>query len=92
MGLDASASPGAGGYEFRWSPNGSGDGARYRFVLSRSKDLSAPVVDQVGLHTRQITVAHLPPGEYFWAVTVEEFEGGKFYEKTSPVSAFTLSR
>lgn len=92
MGLDASASQGAGGYEFRWSPNGSGKGARYRFVLSRSKDLSAPVVDQVGLHARQITVAHLPPGDYFWAVTVEEFEGGKFYEKTSPVSAFTLSR
>ncbi|KVW15820.1 peptidase M23 [Burkholderia cepacia] len=92
MGLDASASPGVGGYEFRWSPNGSGKDARYRFVLSRSKDLSAPVVDQVGLHARQITVAHLPPGDYFWAVTVEEFEGGKFYEKTSPVSAFTLSR
>ncbi|MGU3776578.1 FecR domain-containing protein [Burkholderia metallica] len=92
MGLDASASPGAGGYEFRWSPNGAGKDARYRFVLSRSKDLSAPVVDQVGLHARQITVAHLPPGDYFWAVTVEEFEGGKFYEKTSPVGAFTLSR
>ncbi|WP_175700752.1 FecR family protein [Burkholderia ambifaria] len=92
MGLDASASPGAGGYEFRWSPNGAGKDARYRFVLSRSKDLSAPVVDQVGLHARKITVAHLPPGDYYWAVTVEEFEGGKFYQKTSPVSAFTLSR
>lgn len=92
MGLDASASPGAGGYEFRWSPNGAGKDARYRFVLSRSKDLSAPIVDQVGLHARKITVAHLPPGDYYWAVTVEEFEGGKFYQKTSPVSAFTLSR
>ncbi|QTO20039.1 FecR family protein [Burkholderia seminalis] len=92
MGLDASAAPGAGGYAFRWSPNGSGKDARYQFVLSRSKDLSAPVVDQVGLQARQLTVAHLPPGDYFWAVTVEEFEGGKFYEKTSPVSAFTLSR
>lgn len=92
MGLDASASSGAGGYEFRWSPNGSGKDARYRFVLSRSKDLSAPVVDQMGLQARKITVAHLPPGDYYWAVTVEEFEGGKFYQKTSPVSAFTLSR
>ncbi|WP_396330328.1 FecR domain-containing protein [Burkholderia anthina] len=92
MGLDASASPGAAGYEFRWSPNGSGKDAHYRFVLSRSKDLSAPVVDQVGLQARKITVAHLPPGDYYWAVTVEEFEGGKFYQKTSPVGAFTLSR
>ncbi|WP_176047132.1 FecR domain-containing protein [Burkholderia sp. BCC1644] len=92
MGLDASASPGADGYEFRWSPNGSGKDARYRFVLSRSKDLSVPVVDQVGLQARKITIARLPPGDYYWAVTVEEFEGGKFYEKTSPVSAFTLSR
>ncbi|RQS65220.1 LysM peptidoglycan-binding domain-containing protein [Burkholderia sp. Bp8963] len=92
MGLDATAGPGAGGYVFRWSPNGAGASARYRFVLSKSKDLSAPVVDQVGLQARTITVANLPPGEYFWAVTVEEFEGGKFYEKTSPVSAFTLSR
>lgn len=92
MGLDATAAPGPGGYEFRWSPNGAGANARYRFVLSRSKDLSAPVVDQVGLKARQIVVANLPPGEYFWAVTVEEFDGGRFYEKTSPVGAFTLSR
>ncbi|WP_419689973.1 FecR domain-containing protein [Burkholderia theae] len=92
MGLDASASPGAGGYEFRWSPSGSGKDAHYRFVLSRSKDLSAPVVDQVGLQACKITIVHLPPGDYYWAVTVEELEGGKFYEKTSPVSAFTLSR
>ncbi|MXN73336.1 LysM peptidoglycan-binding domain-containing protein [Burkholderia sp. 4701] len=92
MGLDATATPGADGYEFRWSPNGAGADARYRFVLSRAKDLSAPVVDQVGLKARQITVANLPPGEYFWAVTVEEFDGGRFYEKTSPVGAFTLSR
>ncbi|WP_261535753.1 FecR family protein [Burkholderia multivorans] len=92
MGLDATATPGEGGYVFRWSANGAGDGARYRFVLSRSKDLSAPIVDQVGLRARRIAIAHLPPGEYFWAVTVEEFSGGKFYEKTSPVGAFTLSR
>ncbi|QTO49628.1 FecR family protein [Burkholderia latens] len=92
MGLDATASPSAEGYEFRWSPNGAGKDARYRFVLSRSKDLSAPVVDQVGLQARKISVAHLPPGDYYWAVTVEEFDGGKFYQKTSPVSAFTLSR
>ncbi|WP_179404031.1 FecR domain-containing protein [Burkholderia guangdongensis] len=92
MGIDASATPGAEGYVFRWSPNGAGASARYRFVLSASKDLSAPIVDQVGLTTRQVSVAHLPPGDYYWAVTIEEFEGGRFYEKTSPVSAFTLSR
>ncbi|OJA50919.1 FecR family protein [Burkholderia ubonensis] len=92
MGLDATATPGPGGYEFRWSSNGAAANARYRFVLSRSKDLSAPVVDEVGLRARQITVAHLPPGEYFWAVIVEEFDGGRFYEKTSPVGVFTLSR
>ncbi|RQR74670.1 MULTISPECIES: FecR domain-containing protein [unclassified Burkholderia] len=92
MGLDASASPGPDGYEFRWAPNDAAKDARYRFVLSHSKDLSAPVVDQMGLKARRITVAHLPPGDYYWAVTVEEFEGGKFYQKTSPVSAFTLSR
>lgn len=92
MGLDATATPGAGGYVFRWSPNGAGANTRYRFVLSKSKDLRAPVVDQVGLQARQVTVAHLPPGEYFWAVTIEEYEGGRFYEKTGPVSAFTLSR
>jgi hypothetical protein len=92
MGIAASATPGADGYQFRWSPNGAGASARYRFVLSASKDLSKPIVDQVGLSTRQISVAHLPPGDYFWAVTIEEFEGGRFYQKTSPVSAFTLSR
>ncbi|GBH27165.1 peptidase M23 [Burkholderia vietnamiensis] len=92
MGLDASASPGPSGYEFRWAADGSGEDGRYRFVLSRSKDLSAPVVDEMGLQARRINVEHLPPGDYYWAVTVEAFDGGKFYQKTSPVSAFTLSR
>lgn len=29
-------------------------------------------------------------GDYFWVVIVEEFEGGKFYEKISLVSVFML--
>ncbi|KWN16840.1 peptidase M23 [Burkholderia territorii] len=89
--IDATVTLDVEGYVFRWSPKGVGANVHYRFVLSKSKDLSAPVVDQVGLTTQQVTIAHLPPGEYFWAVTVEEYAEGHFYEKTGPVSTLTLS-
>ncbi|WP_323120881.1 FecR domain-containing protein [Burkholderia alba] len=93
FGLDASAGPGAGGYAFRWTTNRAAAGVtRFRFVLSTSKDLANPIVDQVDLNSGRIVVANLPPGDYYWTVIAEQFDGGRFYEKASSVNAFTLAR
>jgi hypothetical protein len=92
FGLATAAGPGAGGYEFRWSTHSSADPTRFRFVLSASKDLGNPIVDQVDVEGGRVVVANLPPGDYYWTVIAEQFSGGRFYEKASPVNAFTLAR
>ncbi|AOJ10484.1 FecR domain-containing protein [Burkholderia mayonis] len=95
FGIDASAAPADGGYAFRWSTTdgGSAGGAtRFRFVLSGAKDLSNPIVDQVDVQGGRIAVSNLKPGDYYWSVIAERFEGGRFYEKASAVNAFTIAR
>jgi hypothetical protein len=98
FGLATSAGPGAGGYEFRWTTSGAAGAAgaagatHFRFVLSASKDLGNPIVDQLEVGGGRIAVAKLPPGDYYWTVIAEQFSGGRFYEKASPVNAFTLAR
>ncbi|WP_369828259.1 FecR domain-containing protein [Burkholderia singularis] len=95
FGIDASAAPSDnGGYAFRWSTteSGKGDATHFRFVLSSSKDLSNPIVDQVDLKGGRIVVSNLKPGEYYWTVIAERFEGGRFYEKAGAVNSFTIAR
>ncbi len=91
----ASAAPADGGYAFRWSTTQDGAAAgatRFRFVLSRSKDLSNPIVDQVDAQGGRIAVSNLTPGDYYWSVIAERYEGGRFHEKASAVNAFTIAR
>ncbi|AOJ81068.1 peptidase M23 [Burkholderia savannae] len=95
FGVDASAAPADGGYAFRWSTTEGGPAAgptRFRFVLSGSKDLSNPIVDQVDAQGGRIVVSNLKPGDYYWTVIAERYEGGRFYEKASAVNAFTIAR
>ncbi|CAJ2739260.1 LysM domain-containing protein [Burkholderia pseudomallei] len=95
FGVDASAAPADGGYAFRWSTTRDGAAAgatRFRFVLSRSKDLSNPIVDQVDAQGGRIAVSNLTPGDYYWSVIAERYEGGRFHEKASAVNAFTIAR
>ncbi|MDS1026067.1 FecR domain-containing protein [Burkholderia pseudomallei] len=95
FGVDASAAPADGGYAFRWSTTQDGAAAgatRFRFVLSRSKDLSNPIVDQVDAQGGRIAVSNLTPGDYYWSVIAERYEGGRFHEKASAVNAFTIAR
>lgn len=95
FGVDASAAPVDGGYAFRWSTTQDGAAAgatRFRFVLSRSKDLSNPIVDQVDAQGGRIAVSNLTPGDYYWSVIAERYEGGRFHEKASAVNAFTIAR
>ncbi|AGK47082.1 fecR family protein [Burkholderia thailandensis MSMB121] len=95
FGIDASAAPADGGYAFRWSTTEGGPSAgktRFRFVLSRSKDLGNPIVDQVDAQGGRIAVANLKPGDYYWTVIAERYEGGRFYEKAGAVNTFTIAR
>ncbi|MFT4070149.1 FecR domain-containing protein [Paraburkholderia sp.] len=94
LGLDASASRRAGSrdYDFRWFVSHSKVPTRFRFVLARTADLSHPVVDRTDLPGGELVVSDLPTGVYYWTIVAEQFENGRFYEKSSPVRSFTLAR
>ncbi|OAJ52571.1 peptidase M23 [Paraburkholderia ginsengiterrae] len=94
LGLDASAGPRAGShdYEFRWFVSRDAAGTRFRFVLAATADLRHPLVDRTDLTGGQLVVSDLPAGVYYWTVVAEQFENGRFYEKSSAVRSFTLAR
>ncbi|MFM0165316.1 FecR domain-containing protein [Paraburkholderia sediminicola] len=94
LGLAASAGPRAGSrdYEFRWFVSRSTVETRFRFVLATTADLRHPLVDRTDLTGGQIVVSDLPGGVYYWTIVAEQFENGRFYEKSSAVRSFTLAR
>jgi hypothetical protein len=94
LGLNASAGPRAGSrdYEFRWFVSRSTVETRFRFVLATTADLRHPLVDKTDLTGGQIVVSDLPGGVYYWTIVAEQFENGRFYEKSSAVRSFTLAR
>ncbi|WP_233835364.1 FecR domain-containing protein [Paraburkholderia sp. ZP32-5] len=94
LGLDASASQRAGSrdYDFRWFVSHSKVPTSFRFVLGRTADLSHPVVDRTDLPGGELVISDLPAGVYYWTIVAEQFENGRFYEKSSPVRSFTLAR
>ncbi|MGF6903775.1 hypothetical protein P3T22_005061 [Paraburkholderia sp. GAS348] len=94
LGLAASAGPRAGSrdYEFRWFVSRSTVETRFRFVLATTADLRHPLVDRTDLTGGQLVVSDLPGGVYYWTIVAEQFENGRFYEKSSAVRSFTLAR
>lgn len=74
---------------FRWSDSGDGV-ASFRFQLAANADMERPIIDEPGLTERQISVAELPDGVYFWRVLVTRFEDGRAFEKWAPVQRFQL--
>jgi len=74
---------------FRWSDSGGGV-ASFRFQLAANPEMDGPIIDEPGLAERQISVAELPDGVYFWRVLVTRFEDGRTFEKWSPVQRFQL--
>jgi len=74
---------------FRWSDSGDGV-ASFRFQLAANPEMEGPIIDEPGLAERQISVAELPDGLYFWRVLVTRFENGVAFEKWSPVQRFQL--
>lgn len=94
LGLDASAAQRAGSrdYEFRWFVSRDTAATRFRFVLAATADLRHPLVDRTDLTGGQLVVSDLPAGVYYWTIVAEQFENGRFYEKSSAVRSFTLAR
>ncbi|HEY2024777.1 FecR family protein [Paraburkholderia sp.] len=94
FGLDASASQRAGSrdYDFRWFVSHSKVPTSFRFVLAQTADLSHPVIDRTDLPGGELVVSDLPAGVYYWTIVAEQFENGRFYEKSSAVRSFTLAR
>jgi hypothetical protein len=94
LGLEASAAPLAGSrdYEFRWFVSRTNVETRFRFVLATTPDLRHPIVDRTDLSGGQLIVSDLPAGVYYWTIVAEQFENGRFYEKSSAVRSFTLAR
>jgi hypothetical protein len=94
LGLAASAAQRAGSrdYEFRWFVSRATVETRFRFVLASTADLRHPLVDRTDLSGGQLVVSDLPAGVYYWTIVAEQFENGRFYEKSSAVRSFTLAR
>ncbi|HYS64678.1 MAG TPA: FecR domain-containing protein, partial [Paraburkholderia sp.] len=94
LGLAASAAPRAGSrdYEFRWFVSRAAGETRFRFVLATTADLRHPIVDRTDLTGGQFVVSDLPAGVYYWTIIAEQFENGRFYEKSSTIRSFTLAR
>ncbi|MFM0551793.1 FecR domain-containing protein [Paraburkholderia sediminicola] len=94
IGLAASATQRAGSrdYEFRWFVSRATVETRFRFVLASTADLRHPLVDRTDLSGGQLVVSDLPAGVYYWTIVAEQFENGRFYEKSNAVRSFTLAR
>ncbi|WP_260854345.1 FecR domain-containing protein [Paraburkholderia sp. BCC1884] len=94
LGLAASAGPRGNSrdYEFRWFVSRATVDTRFRFVLAATADLREPLVDRTDLSGGQLVVSDLPAGVYYWTIVAEQFDNGRFYEKSSAVRSFTLAR
>lgn len=91
LGTSAGRVDGTRDYAFRWfvySRNAAS--TRFRFVLATSQDLRAPLVDRTDITGGEAVVSDLPKGVYYWTVIAEQFEGGRYFQKASPVQSFRL--
>lgn len=76
-----------GGYRFRWSGDGAGNGERqrlYHFHLRPDQPGAIPLINEVGLNEQLLTISDLPPGTYVWRVGVQQFENGENVTNWAP--------
>lgn len=91
LGASAGRVDGTRDYAFRWFVDQRRAGStRFRFVLATSPDLRAPLVDRTDIADGEAVVSDLPKGVYYWTVIAEQFEGGRYFQKASPVQSFRL--
>lgn len=91
LGASAGRVEGTRDYAFRWFVDQRSAGStRFRFVLATSEDLRAPLVDRTDITSGEAVVSDLPKGVYYWTVIAEQFEGGRYFQKASPVQSFRL--
>lgn len=87
----AAPRPDSHDYRFIWRASRGEADARFRFVLSRYRDLHDAMVDAVDLTGTSLVVSDLPAGDYYWRVVAEQYDHGRFYETPGAVHAFTLA-
>ncbi|CAB3807360.1 hypothetical protein LMG28688_06534 [Paraburkholderia caffeinitolerans] len=91
LGASAGRVEGTRDYAFRWFVDQrSAANTRFRFVLATSEDLRTPLVDRTDITNGEAVVSDLPKGVYYWTVIAEQFDGGKYFQKASPVQSFRL--
>jgi hypothetical protein len=91
LGASAGHVEGTRDYAFRWFVDQRHAGTtRFRFVLATSEDLRAPLVDRTDITNGEAIVSDLPKGVYYWTVIAEQFDGGRYFQKASPVQSFRL--
>ena len=67
--IGAEANETEDGFVFKWFGRGEGE-RHYRLQIFRDTPEGTPMVDEVGLTSKQATVRNLPAGVYFWRVAV----------------------
>ena len=78
-------------YQFQWG--GTADGKpTYRFRLWPKAAPDKPVVDEMGLSIRSLTVANLPADEYVWRVGSFLFVNGKVVETWTADQSFVIAK
>ncbi len=68
------ASPARAGprsYVFKWPAGGEGK-LTYQFILAKDRALQRRVVDEAGLTRTELSLVDLPPGTYYWRVTMTQ--------------------
>lgn len=90
LGASAGAIAGSRDFAFRWFVERGAQSTRFRFVLAANPDLRSPLVDRPDLAGGEAVVRDLPKGVYYWTVIAEQFEGGRYHQKATPVQSFRL--
>jgi hypothetical protein len=89
-GVTASAGQNDEGYAFRWIGEGGGM-QRFHFQLFSKGTDQIAIVDEAGLSDDRVTVADLPPGDYFWRVGVVQYLDGEVAINWTPLEKLSVS-
>jgi hypothetical protein len=87
------ASPARAGprsYAFRWRAEGEGR-LTYQFILAKDPALQQRVVDEAGLTRTDLSIVDLPPGTYYWRVTMTQSLGERVNRRELRVNELRIA-
>jgi hypothetical protein len=86
----ATAGASDAGWVFKWDGEGQGL-IRYQFQLHKGSTDSVPMVDELALDGRQITLSDLAPDNYFWRVGAVQYVDGESNTNWTPFEKIIVS-